>query len=683
MPVSLLEEFVLLFQMACVVFLFAYLFSKSRFYTQVIEHRATLATQAFLAIIFGLLSIYGMSSGLSFYTATVNIRDFGPLAAGLACGPYVGIGAGLIGFIYRLSLGGTNVYIVALGPLLAGIIGSLVYDYNKRELVPVKVAVIITFITETIISALAIIVRILAGDPFEKWMTVTINVALPMIIMTTIAIGVFTYILHNQIRERRVQTEKMQLELEVESKRNLSFIINTIAYPVYVLDRDHRLVLVNDSFCRFIGRSREDVLGKTHRDIYNPQVADLHWERVETAFKTHAPREEELTITKPDGQACTLISSSTMYTDAAGQEFMVGVIQDITERKKMQDALAESEAWYHILFEHTGAATIIISEYGIIDQVNSEFEQMTGYSREEIEGKMKMTQIAHPDDLELVRKYHHDRRIDPASVPTFYPVRVCDRSGAIKTLHAVVALIPGTKKSIASYVDISEQKRSEDALKQVNRKLNLLSSITRHDINNQLMVLTGYIRLLEKKLPDTSLSDHFRRVTTAAQRISAMIQFTKEYEKIGVKAPVWQECRMLVDTALMQVPLGHVVVKNEIPAGTEVFADPLIVKVFINLMDNAVRYGGKITTIQFAVEERKGDHIIVCEDDGDGIIAEEKERIFERGFGKNTGLGLYLSQEILAITGITIRETGEPGKGARFELTVQKGAYRFIGTGQK
>jgi len=420
MAVNLFGEFVLLFQMACVVFLFAYLFSKSRFYTQVIEHRATLATQAFLAIVFGLLSIYGMSSGISFYTATVNIRDFGPLAAGLACGPYVGLGAGIIGFIYRLSVGGTNVYIVALGPLMAGIIGGLVYYYSKRELVPVKVAIVVTFVTETFISALAIIVRILAGDSFEKWMTVTVNVALPMIIMTTIAVGVFCYILQNQIRERRVESEKKQLELEVESKRNLSSIINTIAYPVYVLDRDHRFVLVNDSFCRFVSRSREDVLGKTHRDLYNLQTAELHWERVETAFRTHASREEELAITKPDGQECTIISSSSMYRDATGQEFMVWVIQDITERKKMEIALAENEAWYHILFEHTGAATIIINEDTIIDQVNSEFEQMSKYSRDEVEGKMSLMQITHPDDLERIRKYHHVRRIDPASVPNFF-----------------------------------------------------------------------------------------------------------------------------------------------------------------------------------------------------------------------------------------------------------------------
>ena len=122
--------------------------------------------------------------------------------------------------------------------------------------------------------------------------------------------------------------------------------------------------------------------------------------------------------------------------------------------------------------------------------------------------------------------------------------------------------------------------------------------------------------------------------------------------------------------------------KNDLTAGAEVFADPLIVKVFYNLMDNAVRYGGKITTIRFSVEDAGDEHLIVCEDDGDGVVAEEKEKIFERGFGKNTGLGLALSREILAITGITIKETGEPGKGARFEMTVPKSAWRLVGRAQ-
>ncbi|MEI6842245.1 MAG: ATP-binding protein, partial [Methanomicrobiales archaeon] len=91
------------------------------------------------------------------------------------------------------------------------------------------------------------------------------------------------------------------------------------------------------------------------------------------------------------------------------------------------------------------------------------------------------------------------------------------------------------------------------------------------------------------------------------------------------------------------------------------------------------RYGGKITSIRFSALESGDDQGIVCKDDGDGVIAEEKEKIFERGFGKNTGLGLALSREILSITGITIRETGEPGKGARFEMVVPEGMWRLTG----
>ena len=136
---------------------------------------------------------------------------------------------------------------------------------------------------------------------------------------------------------------------------------------------------------------------------------------------------------------------------------------------------------------------------------------------------------------------------------------------------------------------------------------------------------------------------------------------------------------MLRKTAIILVvsaPIGTIRVNNDIPVGTEVFADPLIAKVFYNLMDNAVRYGGNVSTVRFSVEEQGDDCQIICEDDGEGVIAEEKEKIFERGFGKSTGLGLFLSREILTITGITILENGEPGKGARFEMKMHTGIWR-------
>ena len=239
-------------------------------------------------------------------------------------------------------------------------------------------------------------------------------------------------------------------------------------------------------------------------------------------------------------------------------------------------------------------------------------------------------------------------------------------------------------------VDITEQKMLEQemefherevmrfsrSLDEAIRKLNLLSSITRHDINNQLTVLMGYLEILQMGQHGTSSDEYLRKAATAAQRISTMIQFTKTYESIGVKAPVWQDIRSLAGTAAQEVQLGRVMFINDLPAATAVFADPLTAKVFYNLMDNAVRYGGKITTIRLSVEERDGFAAIVCEDDGYGIPGGEKERIFERGYGKNTGLGLFLAREILNITGMTIRETGEPGNGARFEITVPGDSFQ-------
>jgi signal transduction histidine kinase len=242
-------------------------------------------------------------------------------------------------------------------------------------------------------------------------------------------------------------------------------------------------------------------------------------------------------------------------------------------------------------------------------------------------------------------------------------------------------------------IDITERKALEDllraraeellqnatALRLANRKLNLLSSITRHDINNQLTGLKFFIDVLEPEQRTPELTDYCRQAATSVDQIAAMIRFTREYEEIGITAPAWQDCRAIADTAAHEAPPGKVVIKNDIPAGMQVFADPLVVKVFYNLLDNAVRYGQKITAIRFSLLEHDGRAVIVCEDDGVGVPAGDKERIFEKGFGKNTGLGLALSREILDITGITITETGTPGAGARFEITVPAGSCRLAG----
>ena len=261
-----------------------------------------------------------------------------------------------------------------------------------------------------------------------------------------------------------------------------------------------------------------------------------------------------------------------------------------------------------------------------------------------------------------------------------YSFRALNKEGAVLLLelYSRTVIYHGRPADFVMFIDITGRKMAEEALQQANKKLTLLSSLTRHDINNQLTVLEGYIEILKNKYPHPSDNEYFMKVTTAAEQISAMIQFTKEYEDIGVTTPAWQDIRTLVNTVATETLHGQVMVKNEIPAGTEVFADALIVKVFYNLMDNAIRHGDGISGIKFSTQKLNGGLLILCEDDGIGISAGEKERIFALGYGKHTGFGLYLAREILSITGITLDETGDFGKGARFRLQIPMKGFRTM-----
>ncbi len=352
-----------------------------------------------------------------------------------------------------------------------------------------------------------------------------------------------------------------------------------------------------------------------------------------------------------------------------------------TEPKPFDRSRVENLADYVVVYGQGGM--ILYTNSALVRALGSTAEQMTGtplvaYVAEELRDTMSDSMAAREQKGEI-----------PIYETEFVTRDGLRRSVIVKGTQVMFHDRPAT---LLLLMDITRRKALEDQLtaratelalisaayQQANRKLTLLSSITRHDINNQLTVIIGYLEILQRRWQEPSEKEFLQFMATAAQRIVAMIQFTRDYEEIGVLAPAWQDCRTLVNTAAHQAPLGQIRVQNEIDDGCEVFADPLIEKVFYNLMDNAVRYGGKITRIRFSVQASEHALVLICEDDGVGVVADEKERIFERDFGKNTGLGLFLSREILSITGISIIETGEPGTGARFEMTVPKGAWRHI-----
>jgi signal transduction histidine kinase len=222
-----------------------------------------------------------------------------------------------------------------------------------------------------------------------------------------------------------------------------------------------------------------------------------------------------------------------------------------------------------------------------------------------------------------------------------------------------------------------ELEKTQAAYQMANKKLNILSSITRHDILNQLTVLLGYLEISQETCTDPALLEFMKKEQEAAYTIRREIEFTKDYQDIGVRAPVWHNLIALFQKMQSTFHSETVILQSAL-AQIEIYADPLFPRICENLIDNSIRHGEHVTSILFSSEQTGNQLTLIYQDDGVGVPDQEKENIFSRGFGKHTGMGLFLSQEILAITELSMRETGVTGKGVRFEIIIPEGSFRII-----
>ena len=347
-------------------------------------------------------------------------------------------------------------------------------------------------------------------------------------------------------------------------------------------------------------------------------------------------------------------------------------------QEKSEKALRASESRLRTLVQTIPDLVWLKDVDGIYLSCNSAFERFFGAKQSEIVGKTDYDFLDR-DLADLFRE--NDRWAMEAGMPTINEEwAIFKDDGHRAYLETIMTSMIDEQGTLIGVLglgrDMTNRKLVEDALHEANHKLNILSGVTRHDIRNQLMALSGNLTLFMKKQTAHSSDENLKKAEAAARRISEMIHFTKEYEDIGIRVPIWQDVRGLVDTAFQDSQLEKVVIVNDVPDGMEVFADPLITKVFHNLIDNAVRHGCKVTTIRFSIEDRRDARAIICEDDGVGISAEMKKNLFARGDLGDHGFGLFISREILTITDIIISEESEPGHGAHFVLTIPPGKFR-------
>ncbi len=230
-------------------------------------------------------------------------------------------------------------------------------------------------------------------------------------------------------------------------------------------------------------------------------------------------------------------------------------------------------------------------------------------------------------------------------------------------------------------MDMSDSHQLRDALIINNRKLALLSSITRHDIKNSIAGIFLTLEVFEGRIAgnEKALRCH-DLLKTGVEKVLRQINFTSDYEELGLSPPRWQNVIELLQAAIADLPESRIPIHCSV-GDLRIFADPMLRKVFYNLLENALRHGGSgLSRIEVSIKQNDGSVDLIFANDGVSIPAFRKEEIFRRGIGENTGLGLFLVREILAGTRITITEEGDEQSGVRFVFHIP-GEYVRWGEG--
>ncbi|HNX17230.1 MAG TPA: PAS domain S-box protein [Methanoregula sp.] len=447
---------------------------------------------------------------------------------------------------------------------------------------------------------------------------------------------------------------------------------------ILILDKELRPTYISPSIKTILGYEPEELLGKSPEfslvPILNGSGIDLP-----AGFRVLREGRRidnlEMQIKRKDGvpiYVSTYVVPVFKNGDVTGAQISM---RNITRGKIAEDALKASEEKFRSLVETSPNIIWEIDLEGKLLYISSTVTRILGYTPEEMLGISITEHI--PEEGKTATQQEFERDLARQGSLPVIEVPARHRDGRELLFEIRPAPLLGDDGKLRGFsgvaVDITEHKKTEKALKLANQRLNLLSSITRHDVLNKVSVILGYLRIADMKSTDPALMDLFKKIESATTTIRTQIESTRTYDELGIREPQW--IRIDAVLPLSQVP-SSVTLTNEC-RGLEIFADPMFEKVLYNLLDNTLRHGMKATRITLSYRKNPDGLVMLWEDNGVGIPVDYKENIFQSGFGRNTGLGLFLVREILKITGMEITETGIPGEGARFEIRVPPGKYRI------
>jgi PAS domain S-box-containing protein len=483
-----------------------------------------------------------------------------------------------------------------------------------------------------------------------------------------------TYGANQDITERKEAEEALR-----ESEARYKEVADNAQEWIWEVDEEGLYRHSSPAVEKILGYSPEELVGKLHfYDLFAPDVREELKAKALALTRSHEAIRNLVNPNIHKNNSRVILETSGIPVYDANGTFAGyrGTDLDITGRKLAEDRLTESEEKFHSLVETSPNIIWEIDMKGKIRYISSSVVAILGYTPEELVGKATRDLIT--DEGKSVSRQAIAQIKSSGNIPSSIEIPVRHRDG-----HRVILEIRPSRTGVQGVtngfrgvaIDITERRKTEEALRLVNRKLNLLAGITRHDILNKISVVLGFLKIAKLRYDDPALAELLNKMESATTVIRSQIEFTKLYQDLGTQAPQW----IAPDRVMPRSQVPATISLNAAVQGITVFADPMFEKVFTNLLDNSLMHGERVTEVRVSSHKEGNVLIVVWEDNGIGIALGDKERIFEKGFGKHTGLGLFLVREILSLTGITITENGVPGTGARFEIRVPDGAYRICG----
>jgi PAS domain S-box-containing protein len=472
--------------------------------------------------------------------------------------------------------------------------------------------------------------------------------------------------------------------IEAVNRRKAEIMCQTLfentGTAICILEEDKTISLVNKQFEELSGYSKEEIEGRKWTEFiteeYLERMEKYHVERREKGGK--APKQYTFDFINKNGEVRKALLNIEIIPGT--KKSLVSLI-DITESKKVEEALRESEEAYRTLINSMNDTVWVIGFDGKFIDVNDAAVKVLGYSKEEF---LKMgppdidSTLTEEQIRELIRNMPKDQiqvfeTTHVAKDGRVIPVEICSTLLTYKGKNAIL--------SIAR--DITERKKAEEKLNQmmeelrlVNEKLSVVGKWTRHDARNKLSVIKSNVYLAKKKLPSNHIAlKYLDEVELACDQIAKIFDFASAYEMLGVEERSYVDAGKSFDEAVaLSSGLSGVEVVNDCH-GLMVLADSQLRQLFYNLVDNSLRHGEKVSRIKIYYKEAEEDENklkLVYEDNGVGISDDARLNLFREGYGKGTGYGLYLTAKLCEMYGWKIQETGQFGKGAQFTITIPK-----------